>query len=209
MGVLPLQRDAVVFYSSSQLNHSLRGRGSYSSAEMQLLYSTAPANWSTLCGVRVLPLCRDVLGVFYRNVTKEKEQGNYLKVTWLTLLFPQSAPIYLSIYLSQSVPLGLSIEEKVHIKHCHNTKAQSLLKMPKQFLNSTFLLETVHFGSHVLKRIRLLGSSRAHVTCSISKAKQPVPHCLANIKNGPFYFFFDLIAKNFFNDDICCIFFFF
>ena len=91
--VLPLCRDAVgVFYSPSQLasEHSLGE--SYRSAEMLLVYFGTPVNWPqnirwtsltalqkctwcilqpqstglrTLVG-RVLPLCRDAVGVFYR-----------------------------------------------------------------------------------------------------------------------------------------------
>ena len=85
-GVLPLCWDAVgVFYSLSQLGHSLRE--SYPFAEMQLVYSTASANWATRWGSLtpllrcgwcilqpqltgplvegVLPLCWDAVGVFY------------------------------------------------------------------------------------------------------------------------------------------------
>ena len=84
--VLHLCRDAVgVFYRPSQLGHSLWK--SCTSAEMQLVYFTAPANWATRCGslaplqrcswcilqhqptrplvVGVLPLCREALYVFY------------------------------------------------------------------------------------------------------------------------------------------------
>ena len=43
------------------LEHSL-GR-SYSSAEKQLVYSTAPADWAIIAGV--LLLCRDVVDVFF------------------------------------------------------------------------------------------------------------------------------------------------
>ena len=85
-GVLSLCRDAVgVFYSLSQLGHSLGEF--YPFAEMQLVYSTASANWATHWGhliplLRcswcilqpqptgtlvggVLPLCWDAVGVFY------------------------------------------------------------------------------------------------------------------------------------------------
>ena len=93
-GVLPFCRDAVsVFYSPSQLGHkTLAWRKSYPSAEMQSVYSTAPANWATrhLHGESypsaemqsvystalanwatrhlhggVLPFCRDAVSVFY------------------------------------------------------------------------------------------------------------------------------------------------
>ena len=65
--VLPLCRDAVgVFCSPSQLGHQDTHWESLTpSAEMQLVYSAAPANLATktLIG-RVLPLCRDAVGVF-------------------------------------------------------------------------------------------------------------------------------------------------
>ena len=39
---------------------------SYSAAEMQLVYSTAPADWATRWGNLTRPtLCRDAVGVFY------------------------------------------------------------------------------------------------------------------------------------------------
>ena len=85
-GVLFLWRDAVgVFYSLSWLGHSLGE--SYPSAEMQLVYSTAPADrdthWGRLIPLQrcsrcillakptvplvggVLPLSRDAVRVFY------------------------------------------------------------------------------------------------------------------------------------------------
>ena len=89
-GVLHLWRDAVnVFYSSSRLVHTRCGsltplkrcsqcilqlqpigphslRESYTSAEMQSMYSTAPADWSTLVA-GVLHLCRDAVNVFYSS----------------------------------------------------------------------------------------------------------------------------------------------
>ena len=61
--VLFLCRDAVgIFNSPSQLDSHWWG-WSYSSAEMQSVYSTSPANW-TLIGGDGLFLCRDVVGVF-------------------------------------------------------------------------------------------------------------------------------------------------
>ena len=94
--VIPLCRDAVgVFYSSSRLGHpdtrwgshtplqkcsrcilQLQQTGppghslekSYPSAEMQLVYSTAPADRATRTLVgEVIPLCRDAVGVFYSS----------------------------------------------------------------------------------------------------------------------------------------------
>ena len=85
-GVLPFCRDAIgVFYSPSQLGHS--SGESYHSAEMWSVYCTAPDEWATRWGSLttlqrcnqcivqphptgplvggVLPLCRDVIGVFY------------------------------------------------------------------------------------------------------------------------------------------------
>ena len=84
-GILPLCRDTVgVFYSPRWLDNSL-GK-SYSSAEMQSVYSTAPGYWATLWGSlppllrcsrcilqphvigqlfrEVLSLCWDAVGVF-------------------------------------------------------------------------------------------------------------------------------------------------
>ena len=73
-GVLPLCRDAVsVFYSSSQLGHGtlVGGRGSYPSAEMQAVYSTAPANWNisyhclqvlTWSNFTIINLCINTVG---------------------------------------------------------------------------------------------------------------------------------------------------
>ena len=84
--VLPVCRDVVgVFYSPSRLGHSLRE--SYPSAEISSVYHTASADWATRWGSLtplqrcsrcilqpqptgplvggVLPLCRDVVGVFY------------------------------------------------------------------------------------------------------------------------------------------------
>ena len=47
-GILPLYRDAVsVFYSSSWLGLRTLVAGIYLSAEMRLVYSTAPAHWAT------------------------------------------------------------------------------------------------------------------------------------------------------------------
>ena len=92
--VLPLCRDAVgVFYSANRLGHRTLVRegltplqrcsrrilhpnstgpqdtrlgGSYPSAEMQSAYSTAQIDWATGHSFgRVLPLCRDAVGVFY------------------------------------------------------------------------------------------------------------------------------------------------
>ena len=94
VGVLLLCRDAVdVFYTSVWLGHSLRVKESYSSAEMQSMYSTSPVDWATRWGwesltllqrcsqcilqsrptgplfegKRVLLLCRDAIGVFYSS----------------------------------------------------------------------------------------------------------------------------------------------
>ena len=52
--------DCLVSYPGHLLQES------YSSAELQLVYSTAPANWVTrrLVG-GVLPLCRDAVSLFY------------------------------------------------------------------------------------------------------------------------------------------------
>ena len=93
-GVLPLCRDVVgVFCTLSRLGHrTFLGEGSNSSAEMQSVYSAAQADWATghslgegltslqrcsrcilqpqptepldILWGRVLPLCRDVVGVF-------------------------------------------------------------------------------------------------------------------------------------------------
>ena len=49
-GFLPLCRDAVdIFYNLSRLGHSIGD--SYPCAEMQLVYSTAPADWATQWGI--------------------------------------------------------------------------------------------------------------------------------------------------------------
>ena len=97
-GVLPQGRDAVgVFYSPNQLGHRtlVIAKGSYTWAEMQSVYSTAPTDWATghslwgrglttwqrcsrcilhpqltrlqdtVCEEEVLPLGRDAVGVFY------------------------------------------------------------------------------------------------------------------------------------------------
>ena len=65
---LPPCRPAVdVFYSLSRLDYQdTRWGGVYSSAEMQSVYSTAPADWATIILVGGLPLCRSSVGVFFR-----------------------------------------------------------------------------------------------------------------------------------------------
>ena len=103
--VLPLCRDAVgIFYSLSRLGHqdtyweSLTPlqrcsrhilqpqptgppghllRESYPSAEMQSAYSTASADWATRTLIeRVLPLCRDAVGIFY-SLSRLGHQDTY------------------------------------------------------------------------------------------------------------------------------------
>ena len=91
-GVLSRCRYTIgVFYSPSQLVHRALVEGSYPAADIQSVYSTAPANWSTGHSLRgliplqiynrcilqsqptgpqgtrwgVLSRCRDTIGVFY------------------------------------------------------------------------------------------------------------------------------------------------
>ena len=112
-GALPLCRDAVsLFYSPCQLDHQETCGGSltslqrcsqsilqpqpigppedlwgesYLSAEMQSVYSTAPANWATrrLVG-RVLPLCKDAVSLFYHpsQLGITHKEWTHMKEEW-------------------------------------------------------------------------------------------------------------------------------
>ena len=59
----------------SVISRTLIGWGSYSSAEMQSVYFTAPADWATLVEGLLL-FCRDAVGVFYSPPTHESWLGH-------------------------------------------------------------------------------------------------------------------------------------
>ena len=81
-GVLPHCRDSVgVFHSHSQLGHRTLVGGSYPTAEMKSVYSTATAsaNWATVYSLDgVLPHCRDAVGVFHSH----SQLGHRKLVDW-------------------------------------------------------------------------------------------------------------------------------
>ena len=120
--VLFLCRDAVgVFNSPSQLNSHWWG-WSYSSAEMQSVYSTAPANWTLIGGDGLIPLqrcsrciqqpqpielslvgmvlflCRDAVGVF--NIPSQLDShwwGWFIPLQRCSRSIQQPQPIELSL----------------------------------------------------------------------------------------------------------------
>ena len=81
-GLTPLQRSSRCILQPKPIGppgHSLRR--SYNSVEIQSLYSTVPADWTTrtLVGGGVLPLCREVVSIFYSPYSRlvNKKSGKY------------------------------------------------------------------------------------------------------------------------------------
>ena len=90
----PLSRDGVgEFYRPSQLGHSHPHWWGYPSAEMQSMYSTAPANWATRTLVGgVLPFFWDAVGVFY----SPSRLGHWHTIWWGFTLYRDAVSVFYS-----------------------------------------------------------------------------------------------------------------